>query len=281
MTNNTDAITINNFQNIGIGTTTPSYKLDVTGDIRMTNRAGTGVALAGFDANGKLIEMYNGTGLSLSGNVLSNTVTGTVTSIATTNGITGGTITSTGTVQLTGQASALHNLGTNGLIARTGSGTVAARSLVGGGGITITNADGVAGNPVITANRAYGMLGAGTKYTTTSEAKIEFGFEGPSYNGVSSAPNDRITIYNSGVFLVTFHCTIHANTSSSTIRAQLFQNGFGDVDADIQSHVKVGEPQNMSFSVVVSGSTPYFEVKVSANNSDGYLTGAVLTVSQL
>ena len=57
------------------------------------------------------------------------TNTGTVTSIATGNGITGGTITTTGTIGLTGQALALHNLATNGLIARTGTGTVAARTI--------------------------------------------------------------------------------------------------------------------------------------------------------
>jgi hypothetical protein len=50
--------------------------------------------------------------------------------------------------QLTGQALALHNLGTNGFFVRTGAGTVAARSLTApAAGLTITNNDGVAGNP--------------------------------------------------------------------------------------------------------------------------------------
>jgi hypothetical protein len=77
--------------------------------------------------------------------------TGTVTSVATNNGLTGGTITTTGTIGLTGQALALHNLATNGIVARTGSGTVAARTLTAGTGISITNGDGVSGNPTITA----------------------------------------------------------------------------------------------------------------------------------
>jgi hypothetical protein len=76
--------------------------------------------------------------------------TGTVTSIATNNGITGGTITTTGTLGLTGQALALHNLATSGIIARTGAGTVAARTITGGSGITVTNGDGVSGNPTVT-----------------------------------------------------------------------------------------------------------------------------------
>jgi hypothetical protein len=78
--------------------------------------------------------------------------TGTVTSIATNNGITGGPITTSGTIGLTGQALALHNLGSNGIIARTGSGTVAARTITAGTGIGVTNGDGVSGNPTITNN---------------------------------------------------------------------------------------------------------------------------------
>jgi hypothetical protein len=95
--------------------------------------------------------------------------TGTVTSIATNNGITGGTITSTGTVGLTGQALALHNLATNGVIARTGAGTVAARTITASTGISITNGDGVSGNPTITntAPDQTVVLTAGTGITTS------------------------------------------------------------------------------------------------------------------
>ncbi len=78
------------------------------------------------------------------------TGTGTVTSIATGNGITGGTITTTGTLGLTGQALAIHNLATNGIVARTGSGTVSARTLTASGnGISVSNGDGVSGNPTV------------------------------------------------------------------------------------------------------------------------------------
>ncbi len=80
-----------------------------------------------------------------------SSTSGTVTSIATNNGITGGTITSSGTIGLTGQALALHNLASNGIIVRTGTDTVAARTLVAGTNITITNADGVSGNITINA----------------------------------------------------------------------------------------------------------------------------------
>jgi hypothetical protein len=76
--------------------------------------------------------------------------TGTVTSVATNNGLTGGTITTTGTIGLTGQALALHNLATNGVIARTDTGTVAARTITASTGISVSNGNGVSGNPTIT-----------------------------------------------------------------------------------------------------------------------------------
>jgi hypothetical protein len=51
------------------------------------------------------------------------------------------------------QVAALGNLATNGLITRTAANTVAGRSIaVSGTGLSVTNADGVAGNPTVTSN---------------------------------------------------------------------------------------------------------------------------------
>jgi len=91
----------------------------------------------------------NGTTLNLSANRTWNV--GTVTSVATGTGLIGGSITTSGTISLTGQALALHNLATNGFIVRTGSGTVAARTITAGTGISISNGTGVSGNPVISS----------------------------------------------------------------------------------------------------------------------------------
>jgi len=77
---------------------------------------------------------------------------GTITSISTENGITGGPITSSGTIGLTGQALSLHNLNTNGFIYRNG-GIIGTRVVaVSGNGISILNGNGASGNPTISLN---------------------------------------------------------------------------------------------------------------------------------
>jgi hypothetical protein len=48
--------------------------------------------------------------------------------------------------------SALSALSSTGLMARTGAGTVAARTLTGGPGVTITNGSGISGNPIISVD---------------------------------------------------------------------------------------------------------------------------------
>jgi hypothetical protein len=72
-------------------------------------------------------------------------------SINTNNGLSGGgNLSADRTLGLTGQALALHNLSTNGVITRTGSGTVAARTITGTTNqVIVTNGDGVSGNPTL------------------------------------------------------------------------------------------------------------------------------------
>jgi hypothetical protein len=83
-------------------------------------------------------------------------------------------------ISLTGQALALHNLATNGLIARTAAGTVAARTVTfSGSGGSVTNGDGVAGNPTIALTAALSTVGGLTPaadrlayYTSASTAAL-------------------------------------------------------------------------------------------------------------
>ena len=64
-------------------------------------------------------------------------------------------------VGLTGQVLAVHNLATNGLVARTAAATVAARSIaVSGTGLAVANGDGVAANPTLSLAAALASVGA-------------------------------------------------------------------------------------------------------------------------
>lgn len=105
----------------------------------------TAVTFVQFSGAGQVIA---GAGLTKSGNQL-DVGAGTGISVA------------ADSVGLTGQALALHNLATNGLIARTGSGTVAGRTLsASGSGISVTNGDGVSGNPTVSLSAAAAAIGA-------------------------------------------------------------------------------------------------------------------------
>lgn len=108
-----------------------------------------------------------------------------------------------GQISLTGQAAALHNLGTNGLIARTGSGTVASRSLSAGGGINVQNSDGVSGDPGIQLSGQAAALNnvsvngfiyrtAASTFTNAITGSIGIGGI-PSFNSVPVAANSTGT----------------------------------------------------------------------------------------
>ena len=106
-----------------------------------------GTTIVTFTQASGLGQVVAGPGLSKSGNTIS-AVAGTGITLAGNN------------IALTGQALALHNLATNGLIIRNGTGTVISRSIaVTGTGISITNGDGVAANPSITLSAALSSVG--------------------------------------------------------------------------------------------------------------------------
>ncbi len=106
---------------------------------------------------------------------------GTVTSVnltAPAAGITvsGGPITTSGsiTLALANDLAAVENLTTNGIAVRTGTSTWATRTLTAGTGISITNADGVSGNPTITA--------------TNNGTVTSVGLSAPSIFAVTASP---------------------------------------------------------------------------------------------
>ena len=109
--------------------------------------------------------------------------TGTVTSINTNNGITGGPITTTGTIGLTGNALSLHNLSTTGLLVRTGGGIVSRSIFVTGNGISILNGDGLAGNPMLSLNIGAGATQVAAGNHTHALLVRGTGLTGSNYDG--------------------------------------------------------------------------------------------------
>lgn len=134
--------------------------------------------------------------------------------ISTNNGITGGgNLTANRTLGLTGMALAFHNLSTNGIVAKNGSGLATTRTLTPGTGITISNGDGVSGNPTVALTgqaSAFHNLSANgivTK-TSTGTATVRTLTQGTGIivtngNGVSGNP------------------TISADASSSTAASKI------------------------------------------------------------
>jgi hypothetical protein len=104
----------------------------------------TAVTFVQFTGAGQILA---GAGLTKSGNTLD---VGAGTGIAV----------AADTVGLTGQALAVHNLATNGLVARTAVATMAARAIaVSGTGLSVSNGDAVAGNPTLSLTAALASVG--------------------------------------------------------------------------------------------------------------------------
>lgn len=208
--------------NICLGCTDANRKLQVSGEVRITDLITDNPAwIVGADNDGDLNRIQVSTGLLLSGNTLSVNGVGTVTQVNTSNGITGGPIITSGTVQLTGQASQLHNLTTNGLITRTSSG-IAARTITAGDGIAITNGDGVSGNPTIAVKKEWGhMFNSGTTNLTTAYVKMSLSAtgadEGDGADIQTDAVNNEIDILTTGGYHIELHANCKSNTSGQTV----------------------------------------------------------------
>ena len=102
------AFTITDTGRLGLGTNAPAQTLDVAGNMRLTGSTGTSTTVMGRSVDGDISAISVGSGLSLSGNVL------------TTTGGTFGTVTGTGTVNYLSKWASSTGL-TNSIALETGN----------------------------------------------------------------------------------------------------------------------------------------------------------------
>lgn len=112
-----------------------------------SGHTGNAGALAGFNGSGEAGNVTVGTGLSLSAGTLA-----VDTSTIATQAWVGA-----GYQPLDSDLTAIAALSSTGLVARTGAGTAAARTITGGSGVTVTNGSGVSGNPTISFSGGTGQ----------------------------------------------------------------------------------------------------------------------------
>lgn len=130
--------------------------LAVEGDVTATSFDGSGAGLTDLDADNISAGTLNEARLPNNINA-TRIANGTVdnTEFQYLNGVTSAIQTQLNNKQtLDSDLTALANNGTNGLWARTGTGTGAARTITAGTGISLTNGNGVSGNPTIAINAA-------------------------------------------------------------------------------------------------------------------------------
>jgi hypothetical protein len=149
----------------------------------------------------------------------------------------------TNVVQLSAAVEAIvdsiGSLSTNGLIARTGAGTVAARTVTAGTGISVTNGDGVSGNPTVanpgvtsivagsgvSINQATGAVtitAAGTETSSWgagSESLPGWAVTGDTNTGLYSPGADQFGITTGGTSRLTIGSTGKTTVQASTVSA--------------------------------------------------------------
>lgn len=134
---------------------------------------------------------------------------------------------------------AIAGLSSNGLVARTGAGTAAARTVTAGTGITVTDGDGVAGNPTVAATLAsQAEAEAGTdnaKLMTPLRAKQSGRYVWSASQATTSGTAFDFTGIPAGVAEVEIACRNVALNGADSVLVQLGTSG-GFVTTGYESH---------------------------------------------
>jgi hypothetical protein len=181
---------------VDTGTGLTGGPITTTGTISMANE--TPNTLAGYNSSGVFVDVTVGTNLTLSGNILSASGSGSVTSVGTGTGLTGGPITSSGTISMA-------NSTANSLAGYDNSGhfidvTVGTNLTLSGG---ILSASGGSGSGTVTSVSAGTGLSASPSPITTSGslAIASTGVTAGSYTNANLTVNaqGQITAVSNGV----------------------------------------------------------------------------------
>jgi hypothetical protein len=189
--------------------------------------------------------------------------------ISTSSGLTGGTSAldlsenRSWSLALTGQALALHNLATNGLIARTGAGTVAGRTITAGTGVSVTNGNGVSGNPTIAIGQAVATTSDVTFNSITVSGNLIVNGTTTTVNSSAVTINDRVLTLGGGTAPTVddghdrgIEFRWHNGTSAKV--------GFFGFDRSTQKFTFI--PDGTNTSEVFSGTTGEIDAKISYAN---------------
>jgi len=110
------------------------------------------------------------------------------------------------------------DVSSSGFVARTGAGAYAARSLTAGTGISITNANGVSGNPTISATSAASLVAFKTYFTNfdiQASTGLQSGFNtSPAINqGSFSVSTSQITVPQTSTYLITVNISLESTVT--------------------------------------------------------------------